>query len=117
MTTTNGTFATTAQGCEAQFKLGTFRYDDRVRGRRYFTVDEERGVVVAAGYIDHGARFDTYQTTDGKTQHSPFKYPNSLHFMEMFKIRKGRIYRIESVFTLVPYGMTQEWLPPEPPVR
>lgn len=112
MTTTNGTFATTAQGCEAQFKLGTFRYDDAVRARRYTIVDEERGVVVATGYIDHPARIETYQTTDGKTQHSPFKYPNSLQLMEMFKIRGGRLYRIEAVFTLVPYDTTSEWVAP-----
>ena len=66
MTTTNGTFATTAQGCEAQFKLGTFRFDDKVRGRRFATVDEERGVVVATGYIDHprGSRLPDHGRQD-----------------------------------------------------
>jgi hypothetical protein len=110
--TTDVAFVTPVKGCEPQFKLGTFRYDNRVRGRRYFLADEERGVVVAAGYIDHGAEFDTYQTTDGKTQHSPFKSPNSLQFMEMFKIRDGRIYRVESLFESVPYNMTSQWLQP-----
>jgi hypothetical protein len=109
MTTTNGSFEGTAVGCEAQFKQGYFRFDKRVRGRRFFIADEERGVVVAAGYIDHPADFDTYQTTDGKTQHSPFKSPNSLQFMEMFKIRDGGIYRIESIFETVPYYMTSQW--------
>jgi hypothetical protein len=109
MTTTNGTFASTVQGCEAQFRQGYFRFDKRVRGRRFFIADEQRGVVVAAGYIDHPADFATYRTTDGQTQHSPFKFPNSLQFMEMFKIRDGRIYRIESIFETVPYNMTSPW--------
>ena len=30
--------------------------------------------------------------------------------MEMFKIRNGRIYRIEAVFTTVPYYMTSQWV-------
>ena len=113
MSTTDGKFATSAQGCEAQFKLGSFKFDDKVRGRRFPIVDEERGVVVATGYIDHAATFETYQTTDGKTRNSPFKYPNSLQLMEMFKIRGGKIYRVEAVFTFVPYDTTSEWIPPE----
>jgi hypothetical protein len=110
--TTDVAFVTAVKGCEPQFKLGIFHYDKRVRGRRYFLVDEERGVVVSTGYIDHAAEFDTYRSTDGKTQHSPFKSPNSLQFMEMFKIRAGRIYRVESLFESVPYNMTAQWLGP-----
>ena len=107
--TTAVAFVTDVKGCESQFKLGVFQYDKRVRGRRYFLADEERGVVVAAGYIDHAAESATYQTTDGKTQQSPFKSPNSLQFMEMFKIREGRIHRVESLFESVPYNMTAQW--------
>jgi hypothetical protein len=116
MSTTSGTFenAVAAQGCEAQFKLGLYKYDDRVRGRRFELVDAEHGIVVATGYIDHAARFDTYKTTDGQTRHSPFTSPNSLGLMEMFKIRNGRIYRIEAVFTMLPYYMTSQWLEHEP---
>jgi hypothetical protein len=113
MSTTTGTAfenAAAAQGCEAQFKLGLYKYDDRVRGRRFEVVDEEHGIVVATGYIDHAARFQSYRTTDGKTRKSPFSSPNSLGLMEMFKIRKGRIYRIEAVFTMLPYDMTSQWL-------
>ncbi len=33
--TTNGSFGSDAQGCEAQFRLGTFRFVDRVRDRRF----------------------------------------------------------------------------------
>jgi len=117
MSTTRGTAfenAAVAQGCEAQFKLGLYRYDDRVRGRRFELVDEEHGIVVATGYIDHAARFEMYQTTDGQTRKSPFSSPNSLGLMEMFKIRNGRIYRIEAVFTMLPYYMSSQWLEHEP---
>jgi hypothetical protein len=107
-TTTDGSFASMARGCEAQFKQGTFRYDKRVR-RHFVLADEERGVAVASGYIDHPADFITYKTTDGKTQNSPFTSPNTLQFMEMFKIRDGQIYRVEAIFESVPYYMTSQW--------
>jgi hypothetical protein len=110
ISTTSGSLATAAQGCESQFKLGMFKFSERVRARRYLIVDAERGVVVATGYIDHPARFDSFKMTDGKTRQSPFKSPNSLGLMEMFKIRNGRIYRIEAVFTTVPYYMTSQWV-------
>ncbi|HZV57518.1 MAG TPA: hypothetical protein VFF89_07580, partial [Sphingobium sp.] len=54
-----------ALGCEAQFRLGNYRYDDRLRGRRFPLVDEERGLVMAFGFIDHRGRLDDYDLTDG----------------------------------------------------
>jgi len=107
--TTDGSFASSPPGCEAQFKLGWFKYDNRVRARRYIA-DEEHGVVVATGYIDYAADFLNFKTMDGKDATSPFTFPNSLGFMEMFKIVGGRIYRIESVFTTLPYYMPSPWV-------
>ena len=109
--TTNGSFGSDAQGCEAQFKLGTFRFVDRARDRRYVVVDEERGVVMAEAFFDHGATFEDYQTTDGKAAKNPIKSPSTISLMEMFKIRAGRIYRIEAIFTGVPFRMSSPWMP------
>jgi hypothetical protein len=108
-----GTAAGIAQGCEAQFKLGIYRINKRVRERRYPLIDEERGVVVATGFFDHANTFDSYQTTDGKTMKTALKWPNSITLMEAFKIRDGRIYRIEAIFTYVPYFMHNPWARPE----
>jgi len=94
-----------AQGCEQQFKLGLYRINKRVRERRYPIVDVERGVVVATGFFDHANEFDTYRTTDGKERKTLLKWPNSISLVEAFKIRDGRIYRIEAIFTYVPYFM------------
>lgn len=109
MITTNGSFATTVKGCAAQFRLGLFRFVERARARRFFIADVERGVVVAAADLDHPGRLETYRTTDGKTLHSPINYPSSLGLMEMFKIRRGQIYRIEAVFSTLPYDMPSPW--------
>jgi hypothetical protein len=107
--TTNGSFGSDAQGCEAQFKLGTFRFVDRVRDRRITVVDEERGVVLAQACFDHGATFEDYKTTDGKAARNPIKSPTTICLMEMFKIRSGKLYRIEAIFTAVPFRMTSQW--------
>ena len=56
----SGGAAAIAQGCEAQFKLGIYRINKRVRERRYELVDEERGIVVGTGFFDHANTFDTY---------------------------------------------------------
>ena len=94
-----------AQGCENQFKLGIYRINKRIRERRYPLIDEERGVVVATGFFDHANTFDTYKTTDGKDRKTLLKWPNSISLVEAFKIRDGKIYRIEAIFTYVPYFM------------
>jgi hypothetical protein len=115
ISTTSGTYgsAALAQGCEAQFKLGYFHINKRVRQRHYALIDAERGVVVATGFFDHDNAKDTYMTTDGKVQKTLLKFPNSLSLMEAFKIRNGKIYRVEAIFTYVPYYMHSPWPNPE----
>jgi hypothetical protein len=95
--------------CEQQFKLGNYRWDDRLRERRFPLVDEERGLVLASGFIDHSGVLDKYTLTDGTVKTSPIRAPHAWHFMEVFKIEHGEISRIESVFVYVPYGMPSPW--------
>ena len=104
--TTTGSFGSDAQGCAAQLRLGTFRFVDRVRDRRFTLVDEERGIVMAEASFDHGATFEDYKTTDGKATKNPIKSPSTISLIESFKIRNGRIYRIEAIFTGVPFRMS-----------
>jgi hypothetical protein len=33
--------------------------------------------------------------------------------MERFKIRDGKIYRVEAIFSVMPYNMTSQWNAPE----
>jgi hypothetical protein len=112
-TTHNPEFAkivpVSALGCEAQFKMGNYRYDDRLRGRRFPLVDEERGLVLAFGFIDHSGKLDSYQLTDGRTVHSPVRRPHSFYLAELFKIENGMIMQIEANFITVPYWMPSPW--------
>jgi hypothetical protein len=112
-TTHNPEFAkivpVSALGCEEQFKMGNYRYDDRLRGRRFPLVDEERGLVLAYGFIDHSGKLDSYQLTDGRTVHSPVRRPHSFYLAELFKIENGMIMQIEANFITVPYWMPSPW--------
>jgi hypothetical protein len=96
-------------GCEEQFRLGNYRYDDRLRGRRFPLVDEERGIVLAHGFIDHCGALGEYELTDGTRVTSPIRRPHSYYLAEAFKIRDGAIEQVEAVFLTVPYHMPSPW--------
>jgi hypothetical protein len=100
---------TSALGCAEQFRLGVYRYDDRLRARRYPLVDEERGLVLSAGFIDHSGRLGEYQLTDGTPAVSVIRHPHSFYFIELFKVVDGKLRQIESVFITVPYSMPSPW--------
>jgi hypothetical protein len=99
-----------ALGCAEQFKLGNFRYDDRLRSRRYPLVDVERGLVLSSAFIDHAGRLGTYTLTNGKQETSRYRRPHSYYLLELFKITpQGKIRQIEAVFMSVPYRMHSPW--------
>jgi hypothetical protein len=97
-------------GCADQFRLGQYRYDDRLRDRRFLAVDEERGIVLAAGFIDHEGRLGDFKLRDGTTKTPMFHRPHSFVLLEAFKIRGGKIQGIEAVFLTVPYNMPSPWI-------
>jgi hypothetical protein len=97
-------------GCADQFKLGQYVYDDRLRDRRFPLVDEEQGVVLAAGFMDHSGKIVDVTWTDGKTKaKSVFFYPHSFVLIELFKIDGNAIKRVEAVFASMPYNMPSVW--------
>jgi len=104
-----GNAASIAAGCEAQFKLGIYHINKRVRERRYQIVDEERGIVVASGFFDHDNERDKYKLTNGNEMKTALKWPNSISLLEAFRVNNGKIDRIETVFTYVPYFMHNPW--------
>jgi hypothetical protein len=101
--------AVAALGCEEQFRMGNYRYDDRLRARRFPMIDEQRGLVLAFGFIDHSGRLAEYQLTDGRTVRSPVRRPHSFYLAELFKIDDGMICQIETNFITVPYYMPSPW--------
>lgn len=96
---------------EKLFRLGRYRFNERVRDRDYVVVDEARGLVMARGFIDHKGVLDTYELTDGTEMKSIFREPHSWHLLELFKIKAGRITGVEATFIAVPYYMETPWAP------
>ena len=100
-------------GCRKQFELGQYRYDDRLRERRFELVDEDKGVVVAGGFIDHMGETVDFTWTDGTPVRSFYTFPHSYYLLEAFKIVDGKIAGVEAVFIDVPYHMRSPWAEPE----
>jgi hypothetical protein len=98
-----------AMGCADQFRMGQYIYDDRLRDRRFPLVDEEKGLVLAGGFIDHTGRVVDVTWTDGTKTRSVFHYPHSFVLLELFKIVGGKIAGVEAVFVTVPYNMPSAW--------
>ncbi len=101
-------------GTADQFRLGQYIYDDRLRDRRFPLVDEEKGIVLAAGFIDHASKVTDVTWTDGTRHQSVFHFPHSFVLLEIFKITGGRIAEVEAVFVTVPYNMISPWIAPQP---
>lgn len=103
-----------AMGTADQFRLGQYIYDDRLRDRRFPLVDEEKGIVLAAGFIDHAGKVTDVTWTDGSRHTSIFHFPHSFVLLELFKIVDGQIAEVEAVFVTVPYNMVSPWIAPQP---
>lgn len=96
-------------GADKDFKLGIYRFNNRVRDRDYFLVDEERGLVMGRAFIDHKGVLDHYSLTDGTPRRSPFREPHSWSVLELFKVKNGALGPIEAVFIGVPYYLRSPW--------
>ena len=96
---------------EADFRLGKYRFNERVRDRDHFLVDEQRGIVMSRAFIDHKGILAEFQLTDGTPTRSIFREPHSWSLLEMFKIKRGMITAIEATFIAAPYYARSPWTP------
>jgi hypothetical protein len=94
---------------EKGFKSGRYAFNERVRDRGFFLVDEERQIVMARGFIDHKGVMDEYTLTDGTKTRSVFREPHSWALIEMFKIKNDMITGVEATFIGAPYYMRSPW--------
>jgi len=95
--------------CKEAFGLGYYREDTRLRGMRFLAVDEERGLVFVNGFFDHDAALRSYKLNDGRTVNVSRTAPWTWMISEVFKIRNGKIWKVEAVLLSVPYGMKSGW--------
>jgi hypothetical protein len=94
---------------EKGFRSGRYRYNNRVRDRDCFLVDEVRGFVMCRGFIDHKGVLDEYTLTDGTRARSNYQEPQSWGFLEAFKVSVDGIVAVEATFSALPYFMRSPW--------
>jgi hypothetical protein len=99
-------------GCREQLNTGVFNYIRSVHPRRILIVDEERGLVFGFFMFNHPG---TVRWVDvpgrGRWDMSANAlFPSSMDIAELFKIKNGKIIRIEAVMTMQPYGTRNPFL-------
>lgn len=95
--------------CAYQINLGNFREDTLLRDRRYEVIDEERGTILGYTFFDHNATVREWKLTDGRDRKATRTAPWTWEIVELFKIRNGKIMRVEALVNAVPYGMKAGW--------
>lgn len=101
---------------EQGFRSGRYRFNNRVRDRECFVVDEERSAVMCRGYIDHKGVLDQYRMTDGTVATSVFREPQTWSFFEAFKVKDDAITAVEATFTGAPYYIRSPFVKNPDPV-
>jgi len=95
---------------EGGFKSGRYLFNNEVRNWPVL-VDEDKGIALSRGFIDHKGVLDEYTLTDGTPQKSVFREPQTWGFLEMFKIKDNCIASVVATFVQSPYKMDSPWNP------
>lgn len=95
---------------EAGFRSGRYLFNDEVRNWPVL-VDEEKGVALSRGFIDHKGVLDEYTLTDGTPQRNVYREPQTWGFLELFKIKGDCIASVVATFVQSPYKMDSPWNP------
>jgi len=107
----DGKFNLSAMGCKEQFNTGFWAYITAVRPRRYEMVDAERGLVFGVVNFDHSGTVKTIDVPNVGTIDLPPRllFPYESVIGELFKIRNGKILKIEALVIAAPYKMPSGW--------
>ena len=101
-----------ALSCHDQFASGMLVIVTSITNRRYFLIDEERQIVVAAVTFNHRGNILEVERSDGGgvfVATPQLRQPYSLMIMEAFKLEDGKIRQIEAILQNVPYKMPLGW--------
>ncbi len=97
--------------CAQQQETGFLGFVTEIRNRRFFIIDEERQVMLAAVTLDHNGTIRKLPQTNGTVFVLPpyFNVPRTLQVYEAFKLRGEKLYRIEMTLVETPYGNRPPW--------
>jgi len=102
----NSSWTPLSLGCKDQLDTRFFSFVHKVDPRRFLIVDEERGLVF--GFFEFLVP-GTVKSVDipGHGAYSiplPYQAPLTIQVAELYKIRNGKILKVEALQTNVPYG-------------
>jgi len=96
--------------CREQFESGLIFFVNRIRDRRFFAVDRERGNVMVFVYFDHSAGKTRHATApDGRPLVGGPISPWTWQISQIHKIDNNLIRRIDSTLHRVPFGLKSAW--------
>jgi hypothetical protein len=111
----NGMKTSGALGCSAQLDTQVFNYISRIFPRRFLVVDPDRQVVFGFFMFNH--RGDVlWVNSPGEGRHDMMgaaKRPFSVDVGEAFRIKNGKILKVEALMTALPYGAKSPFVPQE----
>lgn len=100
-----------ALSCRDNVNSGMWTYITEINPRRFLVADEERGIAMGV-FMFHqdGSHESTMIRGHGEYRYSgATRRPFTTVIPEMFKIRNGRIYRIEATMASLPYKSKSGW--------
>ena len=97
--------------CTGQMSTGTFAYITEVKPRRLVVADVQKGIAVGFSMFYHANELKTMKIkgVPGVTEMPAFDQKFNLPAIHFFKIRKGAMYEIEAIGTMMPYGVSSNW--------
>jgi hypothetical protein len=99
-------------GCKDQLDTKFFSFVRKIYPRRFMVIDEERGLVFGF-FLFHIPGTVTSVDIPGHAAVPiplPYQAPTTLDVAELYKIKNGKIRKVEAVQTNVPYGTPSPFL-------
>ena len=97
--------------CEGQITAGVWAYISEIKNRRLPVIDEQKGLAVGFSDFYHDSKLKTMKLNGIPGVKSVPSYQGTFNMpaMHFFKIKKGRIYDIEAIGLVLPYGTRSGW--------
>lgn len=97
--------------CEGQISTGTFAYITDIKERRLLVADVQKGLAVGFSMFWHRGHLKEMpiKGVEGIESVPAFAGTFNLPAVHFFKIRNGRIYDIEAIGFMLPYGVKSGW--------
>jgi hypothetical protein len=100
-----------SMSCSDQLSTNVMDYITDINQRRLLAVDEDMGLVFAYSMFVHSGEPEVMEIrgVPGVAERENTWGPFNLPAAHIFKIRNGRIYEIEAMGYIAPYGSTNGW--------